>query len=885
MNYPNPETVPVSLINTKAALAELDRAINGAQYVAVDTETHDEFYVRYRGSGPHINGALRVASYAVKKQDQYKAFVVDFRDIAAEDLAPIHAKIHRAFSWNADFDEEVCRLNHVPVGSWWDGKITDALMMAGVPGFTYYKSLAVAVKQHLGLEMSGKGTTQLSYTKTPDLTDEQVRYAAHDAVLTMFVNETLNKKAERVGLARAVTLDQEARPFIAQMMENGIPLDGTGWMKFLNEKYGPLLANSLVTLRDATGGGAMTLFGDADTPTWNPASSEDAKTAFNKYIPELVKAANGGRLFIKADKLDKGKLGNMKQIASTADDALLTEQAKVVKALLEFREASKQISTYGEEVIKLIDEKDGRIRPIYKQSLTATGRLASEKPNAQNLSPYMKDFVKPVCIPGDERPRILIHGDLSQAELRVLSHLAGEQPMIDMFVRGGDFHAQTAGQMFKTDMEALEASAPKEYSTLRKKAKGVNFGIPYGLGAVKLADNLTIQSGVKTSAKEAQDMLDAYNEAYKCVAAWLGTRDGFVRNFASAPPEANWALTLSMWHYALLIKRAQSALKSQRKSEKKYRPTSAEVAAFMEDPFTCETKVRDLMRDYARQKGTPEAEVQLIEATPENVAKRRKTQTDYIDRVLMYPSPVVMGQDGTPIQFESRTESGRRRVFQLLMGGAGAEKHGSVAENAFFALIGSTGGVEADFTARFFRENRFVVPTPPSIRKGKEESEEDFRERKGKARNSYQARVNGALQDGGKVHLRNKLVLEFFKANPQAGCAVLNKAMSDLVRAMGPMYRNAPIQSGVSDVVLQAYADLYKRLRKYENCWPVQSVHDSIVIECYEEDAREIARELKEALEQAMSAWNPTVPAKADTDIRRSLADADVLSEEEVAAL
>ena len=88
-------------------------------------------------------------------------------------------------------------------------------------------------------------------------------------------------------------------------------------------------------------------------------------------------------------------------------------------------------------------------------------------------------------------------------------------------------------------------------------------------------------------------------------------------------------------------------------------------------------------------------------------------------------------------------------------------------------------------------------------------------------------------------------------------------------------WRNAPIQGGVADIMLVAYAELDRRLRAFPDARPVQTVHDSVVIECARHSAGAIAREVREALEHASLRFCPDVTPRADVDIRTTLADAD----------
>jgi hypothetical protein len=106
----------------------------------------------------------------------------------------------------------------------------------------------------------------------------------------------------------------------------------------------------------------------------------------------------------------------------------------------------------------------------------------------------------------------------------------------------------------------------------------------------------------------------------------------------------------------------------------------------------------------------------------------------------------------------------------------------------------------------------------------------------------------------------------------------LRRAAKERVSAMVNAWRNAPIQGGVADIMLAAYADLHVRLRRFPDAVPVQTVHDSVVIECDRADGPRLVEEVRAALEQASLRFCPDVTPKADVDIRTSLADADVLA-------
>ncbi len=185
----------------------------------------------------------------------------------------------------------------------------------------------------------------------------------------------------------------------------------------------------------------------------------------------------------------------------------LRTQHPVVDKLLEYRTLSKLNSTYCDGLLKVIGA-DGRIHSVFNQTETRTGRISSSEPNLQNipvrseLGRQMRRFF--LAREGWE----LCDADYSQIELRVLAHMANEPTMLTAFNTGEDIHRSTAAQVF---------GVPENEVTplMRSRAKAVNFGIIYGIGAHSLAEDL----GVFYS--EAKEYIDNYLRHFGAVDAFM----------------------------------------------------------------------------------------------------------------------------------------------------------------------------------------------------------------------------------------------------------------------------------------------------------------------------------------------------------------------------
>jgi len=178
-----------------------------------------------------------------------------------------------------------------------------------------------------------------------------------------------------------------------------------------------------------------------------------------------------------------------------------------VDMLLRYRTLAKLKSTYCDGLAACVDA-DGRIRSTFNQAETRTGRISSSDPNLQNI---------PVRQPqGRELRRffkakdgcVLIDADYSQIELRVLACLGDDPVMLDAFRSDTDIHTATAAQVF---------NLPEEMVTpvLRSRAKAVNFGVVYGIGAHSLSEDIGV------SYKEAKSYIENYLAGYSAVAAYL----------------------------------------------------------------------------------------------------------------------------------------------------------------------------------------------------------------------------------------------------------------------------------------------------------------------------------------------------------------------------
>lgn len=156
----------------------------------------------------------------------------------------------------------------------------------------------------------------------------------------------------------------------------------------------------------------------------------------------------------------------------------------LVQDILEYRELTKLKGTYLDALPRYISPVDGRIHSSLQQMITATGRLASQNPNLQNI-PVRTEAGKLIrrAFTARSVEYSILSADYSQVELRLMAALSGDPGMISAFTEGRDIHAETAAKLYGVPREEVSPD-------MRRAAKTVNFGIIYGISAFGLSQRL-----------------------------------------------------------------------------------------------------------------------------------------------------------------------------------------------------------------------------------------------------------------------------------------------------------------------------------------------------------------------------------------------------------
>jgi len=339
----------------------------------------------------------------------------------------------------------------------------------------------VSIESLIGAKADKNG--QLSMLDIVEEKSEEIaEYAAEDADVTWQLAEILRDKLKQSGQEKVFyDIECPLTPVLVAVEAEGITVD----TKVLG-KIGKELEKQIATLREGI--------------------SSAAGREFNLNSPKQL----GEVLFDELKLLEKPKKTKTGQYKT--DEKVLSALAadhQIVSDILEYREAAKLKNTYVDTLPKAIFSATGRVHTTFLQMMTATGRLASNHPNLQNIPIRTEQgrAIRGAFVARDEN-HLLLSADYSQIELRVMASLSGDLAMSEAFKEGQDIHTSTAARVYGVGLDDVDGE-------MRRTAKMVNFGIIYGISAFGLSQRLGI------ARREASEIIEEYLKQYAGVKAFM----------------------------------------------------------------------------------------------------------------------------------------------------------------------------------------------------------------------------------------------------------------------------------------------------------------------------------------------------------------------------
>jgi DNA polymerase-1 len=325
-------------------------------------------------------------------------------------------------------------------------------------------------------EVVGKGKNAVCFS---DVNVETAKdYSCEDADITFRLMSVLQKKLhEDKNQALFHDLEMNLLPVLMDMERVGIKIDML-FFRDMSRRFGEQIR-------------------DIQKDVFKEAGME-----FNMNSPQQL----GYILFEKLQMPVQGKTIKTKNYSTDvkALKKLASSNFKIPQLILRHRTLSKLKSTYLDALVKMVNSDTGRIHTSFNQTVAATGRLSSSNPNLQNIPirgeegrEIRKGFIA-------EDDHFLLSADYSQVELRVFAHYSGDPAFIEAFKFGEDIHSRTASEILGVPLTNVTPD-------MRRVAKAINFGIIYGMGHLKLADELGIDT------KMAKQYIGSYYEKYQGV--------------------------------------------------------------------------------------------------------------------------------------------------------------------------------------------------------------------------------------------------------------------------------------------------------------------------------------------------------------------------------
>jgi DNA polymerase I-like protein with 3'-5' exonuclease and polymerase domains len=466
------------LIKNEEQLRQAVASLSTHQAIGLDTETTelDPYFGRLRliqlatPDGVHIVDldAFRNGSNGDLSQANSLA--------PLRDLLSAHRPVKIAH--NAKFDAKFIKHSlGVDLGGLFDTLLASQLLGAG------------DIEERHGLEAVASRYLNEAVDKTErlsnwnlELSEAQLQYAARDAAVLVPLRERLIDKLRSDSLIDCARLEFDCVMTVADMELAGFYMHKDRWLEQLaivEKKRGQLADELQDVLAEESSQG--TLFGGPQRDEINLDSSQQLTRALERLGISLPDSTRNWKL------------------------QPLAAEYPIIATLLEYRTVQKALTSYGQNMIELINPTTGRLHADFRQIGAPTGRFSCTNPNIQQV-PHAVEYRR--CFSGHPEGRKLVIADYSQIELRILAEFSGDRGFISAFNSGADLHRVTAAEVFNVTADQVTREQ-------RDFAKRLNFGVVYGIGAQRFS----MMTGL--SVPEAENVLRKYFATYRQLDTYL----------------------------------------------------------------------------------------------------------------------------------------------------------------------------------------------------------------------------------------------------------------------------------------------------------------------------------------------------------------------------
>ena len=460
------------VIKTEEGLRKAVESLSANQAIGLDTETTelDPYFGRLR--------LIQLATPAGVHIVDLNAFGNGGNGdlLQTNALAPLRALLAAPrpikIAHNAKFDAKFIKHKlGADLGGVFDTLLASQLISAG------------DIEERHGLDAVASRYLNESVDKTErlsnwnfELSEAQLEYAARDAAVMIPLREKLIERLKSDALVNCAQLEFECVMTVADMELTGFYMHKDRWLEQLAivEKRRIQLAEELQNIL-AVESSQGTLFGGPQRDEINLDSHQQLTQALERLGIPVPDSTRNWKL------------------------QPLAAEYPVIATLLEYRTVQKALTSYGQNMIDLINPTTNRLHADFRQIGAPTGRFSCTNPNIQQV-PHAVEYRR--CFSGHPAGRKLVIADYSQIELRILAEFSGDRGFINAFNSGADLHRVTAAQVFNVDVDQVSREQ-------RDFAKRLNFGVVYGIGAQRFS----MMTG--SSVPEAENILRKYFATYR----------------------------------------------------------------------------------------------------------------------------------------------------------------------------------------------------------------------------------------------------------------------------------------------------------------------------------------------------------------------------------
>jgi DNA polymerase I-like protein with 3'-5' exonuclease and polymerase domains len=463
------------VIKTEEELSKAVESLRSFQAIGLDTETTelDPYYGRLRLLQLATPDCVHVIDLdAFRNGDLKKSEALrPLRDLLA---APRPIKILH----NAKFDAKFIKHElGTDLGGIFDTLLASQLVGAG------------DIEERHGLEAVATRYLNEAVDKTErlsnwnlELSEAQLEYAARDSAVLLPLREKLIERLRADSLIDCARLEFDCVMTVADMELTGFYMQQDRWLEQLaivEKRRGELAEQLQSVLAEESSQGS--LFGGPQRDDINLDSHQQLTKALERLGISMPDSTRNWKL------------------------QPLAAQYPIVATLLEYRTVQKALTSYGQNMIEMINPTTHRLHADFRQIGAPTGRFSCTNPNIQQV-PHAVEYRR--CFSGHPAGRKLVIADYSQIELRILAEFSGDRGFINAFKSGADLHRVTAAEVFNVSLDQVS----KEQ---RDFAKRLNFGVVYGIGAQRFS----IMTGL--SVPEAENVLRKYFATYRQLDTYL----------------------------------------------------------------------------------------------------------------------------------------------------------------------------------------------------------------------------------------------------------------------------------------------------------------------------------------------------------------------------